>query len=111
MKSMLRSGMRGIVVLSAAALAGGCMLGPDFSRPPAPVANHWVETADSAVDTSRQDYRDWWAAFNDPVLTRLIVLAYRQNLTLRTAGVRVLEYRAQLGVAIGEFYPQQQTLG
>src|SRR5262249_22343574 len=40
----------------------------------------------------------------------LINLAYQQNLTLRTAGVRVLEARAQLGEAIGEFYPQQQDL-
>jgi outer membrane protein TolC len=46
--------------------------------------------------------------FNDPVLLRLIELAYEQNLTLRTAGVRVLEARAQLGIAIGEIYPQQQ---
>ena len=44
-------------------------------------------------------------------LTRLIQLAYQQNLTLRTAGVRVLEARARLGIAIGEFYPQQQQLG
>ena len=49
--------------------------------------------------------------FNDPRLTRLIQLAYQQNLTLRTAGVRVLEARARLGIAIGEFYPQQQQLG
>jgi outer membrane protein TolC len=42
------------------------------------------------------------------VLTRLIELAYQQNKTLLAAGVRVLEARAQLGVAIGEFYPQQQ---
>ena len=107
---MLRSWMLEIVVLSAVALSGGCMLGPDFSRPPAPVANHWVEVGDAAVDARRQDYRAWWTAFNDPVLTRLIALAYQQNLTLRTAGVRVLESRAQLGVAIGEFYPQQQAL-
>jgi NodT family efflux transporter outer membrane factor (OMF) lipoprotein len=99
-----------IGVFGAVLLMGGCMLGPDFSRPPAPVAGKWIEAGDSAVDSRRQDYRDWWTAFNDPVLTRLIALAYQQNLTLRTAGVRVLEYRAQLGVAIGEFYPQQQAV-
>jgi NodT family efflux transporter outer membrane factor (OMF) lipoprotein len=38
----------------------------------------------------------------------LIELAYNQNLTLVDAGTRVLEARAQLGVAIGEFYPQLQ---
>src|SRR5262249_42626806 len=34
--------------------------------------------------------------------------AYEQNLTLRSAGIRVLEARAQLGIAIGELYPQKQ---
>lgn len=84
------------------------MVGPDFQQPTAPVADKWIEAGDLAVDSTRQEYRDWWSVFNDPVLTRLIESAYQQNLTLLTAGVRVLEARAQLGIAIGEFYPQQQ---
>jgi len=51
---------------------------------------------------------DWWTVFRDPVLDRLIRVAYEQNLSLASAGTRVLEARAQLGVAIGEFYPQLQ---
>ena len=58
--------------------------------------------------TRNQEYRDWWTVFHDPVLNRLIEIAYNQNLTLVSAGTRVLEARAQLGVAIGEFYPQLQ---
>src|SRR5262249_52335626 len=35
-----------------------------------------------------------------------------ENLSLRQAGVRVLQARAQLGIALGEFFPQtQQTIG
>src|ERR1700736_5277308 len=48
------------------------------------------------------------AVFRDPVLDRLIRVAYEQNLSLVSAGTHVLEARAQLGVAIGEFYPQLQ---
>jgi NodT family efflux transporter outer membrane factor (OMF) lipoprotein len=100
------------IVLGAALIAGGCMIGPDFKRPPAPVASQWSEVGNSeAVDVKREDYRNWWTVFHDPVLTRLVGLAYEQNLTLRAAGARVLEARAQLGVAIGELYPQQQTVG
>jgi NodT family efflux transporter outer membrane factor (OMF) lipoprotein len=84
------------------------LLGPNFKVPPAPVADKWVEEGNKAVDSGFSEHRDWWTVFNDPVLTRLVDLAYQQNLTLRTAGVRVLEARAQLGIAIGEFYPQQQ---
>jgi NodT family efflux transporter outer membrane factor (OMF) lipoprotein len=101
----------GKIALAALLLAGGCMLGPDFKRPPAPVAHQWADRDMAALDVNRQEYRNWWAVFNDPVLTRLIKLAYEQNLTLRTAGVRVLEARAQLGMAIGELYPQQQGIG
>jgi len=88
------------------------MLGPDFMTPPAPIADSWLEQGTKSVDsTAAPEHRDWWTVFNDPTLTRLIQLAYQQNLTLRTAGVRVLEARAKLGIAIGEFYPQQQQVG
>jgi NodT family efflux transporter outer membrane factor (OMF) lipoprotein len=86
----------------------GCLVGPDFSSPSAPVAEKWLESHNLSVDTRNQEYRDWWKVFHDPVLNRLIELAYNQNLTLVDAGTRVLEARAQLGVAIGEFYPQVQ---
>jgi outer membrane protein TolC len=86
----------------------GCLVGPDFSSPSAPVAEKWLESDNPSVDIRNQEYRDWWTVFHDPVLNRLIEIAYNQNLTLVDAGTRVLEARAQLGVAIGEFYPQLQ---
>src|SRR5215468_8905293 len=86
----------------------GCLVGPDFTSPSAPVAEKWLEANNPSVDTRNQEYRDWWKVFHDPVLDRLIEIAYNQNLTLVSAGTQVLEARAQLGVAIGEFYPQVQ---
>jgi NodT family efflux transporter outer membrane factor (OMF) lipoprotein len=87
---------------------GGCLVGPDFSPPSPPVADKWLEANNRSVDARNQEYRDWWKVFHDPVLDRLIETAYNQNLSLVSAGTRVLEARAQLGVAIGEFYPQVQ---
>ena len=87
---------------------GGCLVGPDFSRPSVQLAAKWLEANNPSVDTRTQEYRDWWTVFRDPVLNRLIEIAYNQNLTLVAAGTRVLEARAQLGVSIGEFYPQLQ---
>ncbi|MBV8506831.1 MAG: TolC family protein [Alphaproteobacteria bacterium] len=86
----------------------GCLVGPDFTSPSAPVAEKWLEANEPSVDTRNQEYRDWWRVFHDPVLDRLIEIAYNQNLSLVSAGTQVLEARAQLGVAIGEFYPQVQ---
>src|SRR5215472_19264033 len=98
-----------ILLVSALPLwCSGCLVGPDFSTPSAPVAEKWLEANNPSVDTRNQEYRDWWTVFHDPVLDRLIEIAYNQNLTLVSAGTQVLEARAQLGVAIGEFYPQIQ---
>ena len=76
------------LALAVAALlsCGGCLVGPDFSAPAAPFADKWLETTDPSVDTGRQEYRDWWTSFHDPILNRLVEVAYNQNLSLVSAG-------------------------
>ena len=88
--------------------AAGCTVGPNFVSPEAPIADKFREASNRSVQSTRQDYRDWWKNFHDPILNRLIQTAYNQNLTLLSAGTRVLQARAILGIAIGEFYPQVQ---
>ncbi|MCI0467299.1 MAG: efflux transporter outer membrane subunit [Beijerinckiaceae bacterium] len=90
------------------ALVGACAVGPDFAPPAAPVAPAWLEWRNKTLKTGDYEYQAWWRVFRDPVLDRLIALAYEQNLTLLSAGTRVLQARALLGIAIGELYPQQQ---
>jgi NodT family efflux transporter outer membrane factor (OMF) lipoprotein len=88
------------------------MVGPNFEHPKAEVSPDWLETGDKRVITTSSAYRDWWRAFDDPVLDRIVAWAYRENLSLRIAGLRVMEARAQLGIAVGDFYPQtQQAFG
>ncbi|WP_085215458.1 hypothetical protein [Methylomagnum ishizawai] len=94
------------------ALGGCAKLGPDYQRPAVAVAPNWSLAADPRLAAQADPSKLWWRVFKDPVLDRLVEAAYRQNLPLQVAGVRVLEARAQLGVAIGGFYPQtQQALG
>jgi NodT family efflux transporter outer membrane factor (OMF) lipoprotein len=88
----------------------GFKVGPNYSPPPAPIETDWIDAADERVRSETDDLSDWWKVFNDPVLDNLICTAYRQNLTLREAGFRVLAARAQLGIAIGNFFPQQQYM-
>ena len=93
-------------------LSGCTKVGPNFLRPKVKVAPNWMEAGDKRVKDEPANYRNWWHAFNDPVLDRLIDRAYSENLSLRIAGVRVLEARAQLGIAAGGLYPQtQQAFG
>ncbi len=110
----MMSGMRASIVMLALVLfAAGCTkLGPDYARPDTAVLANWREADGGRVTGEPADYGAWWRVFHDPVLDRLIDTANRQNLPLRVAGVRVLEARAQLGIAVGRFYPQtQQALG
>ena len=90
-------------------LTTGCtMVGPDFVKPQAPVAKQWMESSDSKIITGVSEYRQWWTVFHDPVLTDLVETAYRQNLPLQISGLRILQARAQLGVVVGNLYPQLQ---
>jgi NodT family efflux transporter outer membrane factor (OMF) lipoprotein len=87
----------------------GCTkVGPNFVRPAVPVSQTWLDAGDQRVETEPAEYRNWWQAFKDPVLDQLIDRAYRGNLSLRIASVRVLEARAQLAIAVGGVYPQTQ---
>ncbi len=91
-------------------LAGGCtVVGPDFEKPETRVNDNWMDAGDSRLQVAESDYREWWKVFNDPKLDRLIEIAYRENLSLKVAGLRVLEARAQLGVAVGNLYPKHQA--
>jgi NodT family efflux transporter outer membrane factor (OMF) lipoprotein len=104
-----RAARPGVVAALALALAsGGCMVGPDYQSPSVKAAALYLEANQPSVDSKRQLYEAWWRVFNDPILDRLVQIAYNQNLSLVAAGTRVLQARAELGVAIGEFYPQAQ---
>jgi NodT family efflux transporter outer membrane factor (OMF) lipoprotein len=96
--------------LTLAVSLAGCLVGPNFVTPLAPVAANWREKGYPSIKTNRVDYHRWWAAFQDLTLERLIDMAYNQNLTLAAAGARVIEARAMLGAAVGDFYPQTQQL-
>ena len=100
-------------LIAGAVFSSGCtMVGPNYVKPQTSEAEEWLEKDDPKIKSETADLRHWWTVFDDPVLDRLIQTAYEQNLSLQSAGVRILEARAQLGVAVGDRYPQlQQALG
>ncbi|RLA39124.1 MAG: transporter [Gammaproteobacteria bacterium] len=102
----------GVAALSALITSGCTMLGPDYQQPAAPVEDNWLEIDDPLVSSDPPiDPRWWQTAFHDPVLDQLIETALQENLTLRSAGLRVLQSQQQLAIAIGNQYPQQQQIG
>jgi NodT family efflux transporter outer membrane factor (OMF) lipoprotein len=86
----------------------GAKVGPNYDPPPVAVTNNWIDYQDPRVKKQEQDLSHWWNVFDDPVLNGLLDDAYAQNLTLRGAGERVLQARARLGFAKGNFWPQVQ---
>jgi len=91
-------------------VSAGCTVGPDYVKPEAAVESQWINQSDARVRQREAKLGDWWKVFKDPNLDRLVEEARRQNLTLQLAGVRILEARAQLGIATGNEYPQLQQL-
>ncbi|WP_244224570.1 efflux transporter outer membrane subunit [Corallococcus sicarius] len=93
-------------VLSA---LSGCAVGPNFTKPEAAVAKEWRTQDDPRFSTQAEVDTQWWKSFGDPTLDHLVELAYRQNLPLQIAGLRIVEARAQLGILTGQQYPQVQV--
>jgi outer membrane protein TolC len=94
----------------------GYKVGPNYCKPAAPVAETWIDGR-NVNEGQRDDLSKWWLNFRDPVLNEpdpvlnyLIHNAYQQNLTLRQAGTRVLQSRALLAIAVGNIFPQTQTV-
>lgn len=95
--------------MSAVAL-GGCTVGPNFEAP------HWAnpvswfsgrpkEAPVPSEPVAQPINPDWWRIFDDPKLTRLERQVATDNLDVRTAGIRIAESRAQLGVTSANLYP------
>jgi len=87
----------------------GFKVGPDYCPPEASTAQGWIDEADVRVRTDSEAPDPWWTVLNDATLNGLIESAASQNLSLREAGLRILEARAQLAIAKGSFFPQSQN--
>ena len=86
-----------------ALLAGGCMVGPDYVRPPVDAPAAWR--------LEEKDVRDlantaWWEQFGDPVLNELVIVALRENKDLMIASARVDEFAGRYGFVRAELFPQ-----
>ena len=85
-------------------------VGPDFESPETDAPTGWSEELAAGLVAEPMELGNWWLMFNDPVLNNLVALAHRNNNTLEIAGIRILETRAQLGIATGLQWPQTQVI-
>ncbi len=89
-------------------IENGFKVGPNYGRPPSPVAPEWIEASDVRVKDRQLPDGDWWNVFGDSTLNTLVHTAYQQNPNLKAVGMRVLQARAQQAIAAGSLFPQTQ---
>ena len=108
-RDILARMLKNLVVIICLLLNACMMVGPDYKEPKTRVAQHWLKKNTAVKEACLHDAK-WWEVFHDANLTALINDGYHNNLSLQSAGVRVLQARAQLAQSVGELYPQQQAL-
>jgi NodT family efflux transporter outer membrane factor (OMF) lipoprotein len=87
-------------------------VGPDFHPQHESWSEHWNSTSIEQVTVlgTQPDTRQWWRIFGDENLEQLIAAADANNGDLKIAALRVIEARAQLGIALAGRYPQVQQI-
>jgi outer membrane protein, multidrug efflux system len=81
----------------------GCMVGPNYKRPPVEQPLQFKSDATGASAPPVQ--ADWWQLYTDPDLDNLIATAQASNQTLQQAVARVDQARALARVAGSFLYP------
>lgn len=95
-------GIRAVLLSMFVFLITGCVTTEDYQRPSLAMPAAWridSRKARGMADTT------WWEGFQDETLNRLIKTALEENLDLRIAAARVLEFSAALKGVKSGFYP------
>ncbi|MFZ1545720.1 MAG: efflux transporter outer membrane subunit [Candidatus Nitrotoga sp.] len=110
------------VTLAFSALLNGCVMGPDFKKPEAPLATGYApqpshqEAAVAPVQAGElQKYNatavipfDWWTMFHSPQINSLIERAFKTNPSIQSAQAALRQLQQNVIAQEGFFYP---TLG
>lgn len=87
--------------LLSMSLMTGCFK-PNYERQYVDIPDSWRLPADEGSTLCNLR---WWEQFNDPVLNELVWTALNNNLDLKIAISRVLEFYARLGIADAALFP------
>ncbi|MEM6915801.1 MAG: efflux transporter outer membrane subunit, partial [Verrucomicrobiota bacterium] len=93
---------------------GGCRVvhsnscetvGVNYATPSTDVPDRWTLSILPHLDNDAACLSEWWTAFKDPVLNELIERTREENPDFKIALQRVVEARAQRGVAYSTLFP------
>lgn len=107
-----------VLLLSVIAFSGGCMVGPNYRRPSAPVPpayeesppQSWRGTTWTQAHPNDGALRgDWWKVYNDPDLDALEAQVNISNQNVLMAAAQFEEARAAVRVARSALFPVIST--
>lgn len=115
-------GTRPSRLISVAALSlliadQGCVMGENYRRPAMPSMPTWEAMVDGETNTTirldptAEPTIDWWRAFGNEELNRLIEQALQDNHDVRRAAYRVMEARAVMVSSRAGLFPQLSGVG
>jgi NodT family efflux transporter outer membrane factor (OMF) lipoprotein len=95
------------MIMALGGVIGGCMVGPDYHRPAAPVPARYKElpgwTAAAPADAAPKG--DWWIGFHDPLLDELEPMVAVSNQTVRQNFASYQQALAEVKVAHAQLFP------
>jgi len=96
---------RSFTAMAIIILLNGCMVGPDYWRPPVTGPDVFRGSPTPTPDPQSIAELKWFEVFSDEQLQELIRTALQQNYDLRDAVARVDAARANLGITQADQYP------
>jgi len=105
-----------LLLVGLATAQGGCTLAPKYSRPEAPIPDHWPSGAayqgsQPATTPSDAAQPKWQEFFSDAMLQRVIEMALQNNRDLRLAVLNVERARALYSIQRSELLPVFNAVG
>ena len=91
----------------------GCVVGPNYKRPPATLPDQYRGLApDTSTQSSNQAFGEmkWFDVFQDQILVGLIREALINNYDLRIAATRVMQAKAIVGITRADQLPSVERL-
>jgi multidrug efflux system outer membrane protein len=83
----------------------GCMVGPDYERPPTPLPPAYPDGGPD-VAAAAAVRPDWWILYDDPILNDLVATALTDNLDVVSAVARIEEADADLRAVDAALFPE-----
>lgn len=103
-RTVMRSALKALTPLAVALLLSGCgsLISTPYERPALEVPGNWQQLAERQAGGQA----NWWKAFGDAQLDRLVELALAKNNDLGSALLNIRRARLQAGLARDAQWPQ-----